>query len=280
MKACTATLIFALIFVLLAAAAEPDAAASAKKEAPAAEDAAPAAVETDPSKLELFSDPLAGFSVRIPAGYHKLSAEETREVFRGISEYFGKDIAERAQRRPPHWFSGPIDPLKPKSRPPALAIGYTELSEPIDPAMMPFYKQKLEDEYRAKGEKHGDIKVEIVKVDGIDSLRVENEIYSPIDNSRAKLINLLIPGDGKRYEVVFNYSTDQQSQVRDAVTLVQRSFKIEKHPVMDQVTRSKWTRIAMWTIGSFVVGILISIVLRSLAGVGQPEPAQKPTPKS
>jgi len=249
-----------------------------KPEAPApapAEPAAPSATEP-----ELFTDPLAGYSLRIPLGYHKLTADESREVFRGISEYFGKDIAERAQRRPPQWFGGPIDPKKPKSRPPSLAIGYTDLPEPIDPAMMPYYKKTIEEEYRAKGEKHGEISIEIVKVDGINSLRVEHETFSPIDNSRAHLINLLVPGDGKRYDIVFNYSTDQQAEVREAVSAVQRSFKIDKVPVMDQVTRSKWMRIALWTVGSFVGGILISFLLRSLAGVGQPEPARKPTPKA
>ena len=221
------------------------------------------------SAPDLFNEPLAGYSMRIPQGYERLSEDENREVFRGLSEYLGKEVGDRVLRRPPTWFKGPINPKRPKEKPPALAVGYTDLDEPIDPAQMSRYKSDLEQEYRKRGDKYGEIKIDLVTVGGVNSLRVEHDIFSPIDNSRSRMIKVVVPGHGGSYDIVFNFSGDQASDVATALETVLSSFNVQTRPVVDQETTSRWTRVALWTGGCFLIGILLSVLLKMLAGVGE-----------
>ena len=237
----------------------------------AAADTAPA---PDTTPLVLFNEPAAGYSMRIPAGYERLTEDENREVFRGLSEYYGKEVGERVLRRPLACFKGPINPKKPKEKPPALAVGYSGPGEPIDPAKLPGYKDKLEQEYRKSGEKYGEITIGIVKVDGINSLRVEHDSFSPIDNSRSRTIKVIVRGSEASYDIVFDFSGDQAANVEGALDTVLSTFKISLHPMVDQETTSKWTRVALWTVGCFVVGILLSMLLKMLAGVGEKTPEE------
>jgi len=247
----------------------------------AADKAAPAPAEPptsgvgggDMEKLKLFSDNDAGYSMRIPDGYQRLTEDETREVFHGISEYFGKEAGERVLRRPPAYFKGPPDLKDTKAKPPSLAVGYTDLDEPIDPEKMSIYKEKIEEQLRKTGDKSGEINVSMVQVDGITALRIEHDVINPIDSSRARLIKIAVPGNARRFDIVFNFSPEQTSNVDPAVATILRSFKINSHPSLDPETKSRWTRILYWTIGGFALGIILSILLKVLSGVGEKEPA-------
>ncbi|HEY3324861.1 MAG TPA: hypothetical protein VGP72_30695 [Planctomycetota bacterium] len=229
--------------------------------------APPAAVPLDFEKLSLFKDPDAGYSMRVPEGFARLSDEENRQVFRGITEYMGKQAGERALRRPPAWFKGPADPTNAKLPPPSLAIGYTDLTEPVDPTQMSRYKEELEEAFRKQGEKFGDFSVALASVGGVTSLRIEREIVSVVDGSHGRVVNLAVPGNGRRYDIVFNYSPEQAAHVQPAIETVTRTFRLES-ALLDPQTKSKWTRILIWTIGGFIVGIVLSLLLRVLAGVG------------
>jgi hypothetical protein len=277
-------LLTAMFCVFGAATAETPAAEEKKPEVKAAEPAAepkaepraePApAAPADINALDTYVDNTAGYSFKIPQGYSKLSPEQNREVFEGLSRFLGKEVGERAERQPPSWFSGPPNPKKPKSAPPSLAVGYTDLDEAVDPAQMPKYKQELEEEYKKRGERFGEIKIDIIKVDGVDSLRVEHDIFSPIDNSRSRMIKISVPGAARRYDIVFNFQSDQAEGVDGALATVLKTFKIDKNAGMDATTQSKWKRIAIWTIGCFFAGILLSLVLKVLAGVGEKKPEE------
>jgi hypothetical protein len=230
--------------------------------------------DADPATLTPYNDTVAGYSFRVPPGYTRLTPEQSRDVFEGLSKFLGKEVGERAERQPPSWFNGPVDPKRPKTAPPALAIGFSEMDAAIDPAQMNEYKTQLEEEYRKRGDRYGELKLEVIKVDGINSLRVEHDIFSPIDNSRSRMIKVSVPGQGRRYDIVFNFVTDQSEGVEKALDTVLKSFKIDKHPVVDEQAQSKWTRIALWTIGCFFAGILLSLLLKVLAGVGEKEPEE------
>jgi hypothetical protein len=227
-------------------------------------------------KLKLYSDNDAGYSMRIPDGYSKLTEDETREVFHGISENFGKEAGQRVLRRPPAFFKGPPDLKDTKLKPPSLAIGYSDLDEPIDPTQMAFYKEKLEEQLRKTGDKFGDINISMVMVDGITSLRIEHDVLNPMDNSRARLIKIAVPGSGRRFDIVFNFSPEQSTSVESAVATVLHTFKVNSHAAIDPETKSKWTRILYWTIGGFALGILLSVLLKVLSGVGETEPESSP----
>ena len=216
----------------------------------------------------LHSDPVAGYSLRIPGGYEKLTEDENREVFEGLSQFLGKDVGERVLKRPPAWFKGPINPAKPKAPPPSLAIGCSEMDQAIDPALMPQYKANFEENFKKKGDRYGELRTEIVQVDGINALRMEHDIFSPIDNSRSRMINIAVPGRGRLYDIVFNFSTHEAEGVEQAVATVLRTFKVDQHPVSETDGKGKWTRVMMWTVGGLVAGILLSLLLKVLAGAG------------
>ncbi len=226
--------------------------------------------------LELFQDADAGYSLRIPEGFTKLTAAESKEVFRGIGEYLGKQAGERALRRPPAWFKGPTDPNNTKLLPPSLAIGYTDMPEPIDPTQLDRYKRDIEDAYRRSGQRHGETKVGLVIVSGVTSLKIEDELYSPVDNSPARIVNLAVPGSGRRYDIVFNFSSEQEQLINASVDTIVRSFKVEEQAFMTPQEQSRWVRVAVWTIGGFVIGVLLSLLLRVLAGIGERSSGVKP----
>ena len=222
----------------------------------------------DLNALAVFADPAAGYSFKVPPGYQKLTAEQNREVFDGLSKYLGKEVSERAERQPPAWFNGPADPKRPQTPPPSLGIGFSDLDEPIDPSRMDDYKRELEQEYKRKGDRFGDIKLEVVKVDGINSLRVEHDIFSPVDNSRSRMIKVAVPGHGRRYDIVFTFSTGQAKSVEEALSVVLNTFKVDKHPEISSEAQSKWSRVMLWTAGGFAAGILLSLILMLLSRVG------------
>lgn len=226
------------------------------------------------TSLPVYSDPVAGYSFLVPSGYKRLTPEQNRQVFDGLSKFIGKDIAERAERLPPAYFHGPVDPKRPQSAPPSLAVGYTDLDAAVNPADIPQYKTQVEAELRKRGDKYGELKLDVIKVDGINALRMEHDVYSPIDNSRSRVISVSVPGQNRRYDIVFNYHVDQVEGVEQSLAAVLDTFKIEKHPVVDEQSQSKWTRIAFWTIGCFLVGIVLSLLLKMLAGVGEKEPEE------
>src|SRR4051794_34977844 len=95
-----------LVGLLSFGAIAEDKPAEPKPPEPAAQPGVPAG----PLARQKYVDEKMGFSVELPPGYVKLSENETHEIFKGLSQYIGKEVAERAQRRPPVWFKGPLDP--------------------------------------------------------------------------------------------------------------------------------------------------------------------------
>jgi hypothetical protein len=232
-----------------------------------AEDA-PKAAEEDISKLELFTEEQAGYSVRLPGGYQLMSDDENRAIMEGLSAVFGKEFAERTAQMPPKYFKGPIDPARPKAMRPTLAIQISGLDEPVEAAKITEYKDRLEANYKKHGLQYGDMKLEVLKIDGVNALRVEHEIYSPVDNSRSYKLYLSVPGSGRRYEILFDCSPNQVEGVQAAAATVIRSFKRLDAPLLDPQTQSKWTRIALWTVGGFVAGVALSLLLKFLTTRG------------
>ena len=210
-----------------------------------------------------FKDPDAGYVVTIPAGYSRLSDDRVRMAFKGASSYLGKDVSERALVKPPACFQGPVDPLHPKTLPPGLAIGFSALSAPVDPAQMSKYKEDYEQELKKSGESAGDVSVDVVSVNGIPSLRIEHDIFSPIDNTRSRMIKLSVPGQQRRYDIVFSFFNDQAPQVKDAMDVVMKSFATTE---IADPNAGRWMRVALWTVGGLVAGVLLGALLGALAG--------------
>ena len=214
-------------------------------------------------KATEFKDPDAGYVVTIPAGYSRLSDDRVRLAFKGASSYLGKDVSERALVKPPTCFQGPIDPLHPKTLPPGLAIGFSALAVPVDPALMSKYKEDYEQELKKSGESAGDVSVEVVSVNGIPSLRIEHDIFSPIDNTRSRMIKLSVPGQQRRYDIVFSFFNDQAPQVKDAMDVVLKSFATTE---IADPNAGRWMRVALWTLGGLVAGVVLGALLGALAG--------------
>jgi len=210
-------------------------------------------------------DPVAGYSVSIPTGYRKLTDDETREVFKGLSDYLGKEIGERARKRPPVWFIGPVNPKAPNDHPPSFAIAFTENQEQIDPAQIPAYRDSLEEKHKREGDKVGGVVLSVVKVDGIASLQEEDDMVSPVNNERNRLIRVAIPGKGKWFELVFNYSTDQNESVRTALKETLDTFKVMEHPPENTENTRKWLRVLAYTVGFGLGGVLLSYIFRKLS---------------
>ena len=234
----------------------------------------PAAETTPDAKTatvteQVFNEPGAGFSMQIPAGYTRLSDDENREVFSRLSEHFGKEAGERALRQPPVRFKGPVDPKRTEMVPPSLTVTCSGLNWIFDAAKKAEYKDKIEQDYKKSGVKHGDISLDVITVGGVNSLRADHDIYSPVDNTRGKIAMVIVPGAERSYDIVFSYSEDQAHDVDAALATVIKSFKAEVLPVITEESMSSWKRVLMWTLGCFVAGIVLSLLLKTLAGVGE-----------
>ncbi|MGD0092996.1 MAG: hypothetical protein ABSE73_24040 [Planctomycetota bacterium] len=215
--------------------------------------------------LESFEDKEAGYSMRIPAGYKLFTADQNRAVVKTINEFGGKEVNERVQRFPPARFGGPVDPAKPKALPPSLEVLCTgPLS--IDPAQKAQYQQMLEEDYRKTGLRHGDITLKFIQVSGVNALQAEHDMYSPMDNSRNRLIRVLVPAPDRSFDIIFNFSPHQQEGVEEALQVVLNSFKITEWRMLDSDAQTKWGRVALFTVVGFVTGIVLAYVLKLLAG--------------
>jgi hypothetical protein len=78
-----------------------------------------------------------------------------------------------------------------------------------------------------------------------------------------RIIKLSVPGHQRRYDVVFNFYSDQAPQVKEALDTVMKSFSVIE--VSDGST-SRWTRIALWTVGGLVAGVVLGVLLGAIAG--------------
>ena len=224
--------------------------------------------EFDIGSLPLFRDAEAGYAMRIPAGYTRLTQDENREVFKNIGDYFGKEVSDRVLRQPTVYFKGPVDPAKPKALPPSLEISCIGAPLAVDRSAKAGYLEILEEDYRKSGIRHGDITIDFVRVSDASALRVEHDLYSPIDNSRSRLIRVLVSGLDRRYDIFFNFSPHQAEAVERALNVVLTTFKISESQMLD---KTKWGRVALWTVGGFITGLVLSLVLKLLSGAG-PKP--------
>jgi hypothetical protein len=228
-----------------------------------------------PENLSDYKDAEAGYSFKVPAGYTRLTQDQIRVAFKGLSESLGKDISERTPIRPPAYFQGPLDPAHPKLLPPGMAVAFTALAEQIDPAQMPKYRESYEAYLRKDGESAGDIQVDVIQVGGIPSLRIEHDIFSPVDNSRMRMLKISVPGHERRYDIVFSYYGEQAAAVKTAVDTVLRSFTLADSAMPSASSRG-WVRVALYTVGGLVLGLLLGLIFGAIAGKN-PQPAtQKP----
>jgi hypothetical protein len=225
-----------------------------------------------PDNLSDFNDAEAGYSFKIPAGYTRISQETIREAFKSISETLAKDASARTRKFPPAYFKGPIDPDHPKLPPPAMAIGYTELAESIDPEMIAKYKEQLEANARKEGENTLNLQLELIHVNGILSLRTEYDKYSPIDNTRMRQVDISVPGHQCRYDIIFTYNSEQAPRLKDAIDTMTRTFTVAEAASPGGANR--WVRVALYTVGGLVLGLLIGFIFGAIAGNKNPEPAE------
>lgn len=237
---------------------------------PKAEEGAPKAqAPVDLAKLTLFKDKEAGYSMRLPEGYTRLTQDENREVANNLSEYFGKEASERALRQPPAYFRGPLDPARPKGMPPSLVVNCTGAPLAVDRAQKQQYKEMIEESYRKRGIRHGDIAVDVIQVGSVNAVRAEHDLFSPVDNSRNRVIMVLVPGPDRRYNITLNFSTYQAQAAEAALDVVLRTFKIHPPAAVDAETQIKWGRVALWTAGGFITGILLSLILKALSAAAR-----------
>jgi len=215
---------------------------------------------------ELYSDPIAGYSVSIPTGYRKLTEDETRDVFTGLSDALGKDAGERVRKRPPVWFIGPSNPKVANEHPPSFAIAFSENQEQIDPAQIPAYRDMILEKRKRDGDKPGDVTLSVIKVDGINALQEECDLLNRANQERSFLIRVAVPGKGKWYELVFNYSAEQNEGVRVALKEALATFKVMEHPPENVENAAKWLRVLYYTVGFGLVGVVLSFIMRKLGG--------------
>lgn len=227
---------------------------------------AAAGAELNIEKLELCEDKDAGYSMRVPPGYTRLSQDESREVLKGISQLSGKEVSARALRQPPVYFRGPADPAKPKAKPPSLEVSCTGAPLVVDAAHKDQFMQRLENDYDKNGIRHGDISLEVIQVAGVSAYRAEHDTYSPVDNTRNRAILVFVPGPDRRYDIAFNFSPHQAEGVAQALNIVLKTFKLTERPLLDPETQTAWGRVALWTVGGFLAGIVLSVLLKLFAG--------------
>lgn len=230
------------------------------------------AAEISVAPRESFSDPVAGYSLLVPSSYRRLTENEVREIFSGMSKLLGKEIGERAPKRAPAWFVGKPDPAKPNDAPPRFAIGFAELDQPIDPAQITAYRDELAEKHKREGDKIGNMHVSVVSVDGIASLQEEYDYEFGNSTERARLIRLAIPGKGRWYELYFSFSPSQEEGVRAALKELLDSFKVMEHPPQSSENRDKWLRVLYYTVGFGLAGVLISILLQKFSRNKEPRP--------
>lgn len=260
--------------ILSFAAEEPKEKSAAKPAETAGSETKPAdhsEVPAGPLQRLPYKDDINGYSVMLPPGYAKLTENETHEIFKGLSQFISKEASERAQKRPPAWFKGPIDPKHPELPPPMFAVGFSDLKEPIHPDQLNAYKDMLEEEYKRQGNKFGEIGIQTTVVDGITALQVEHDVFSPINNERSRELLVTVPAKGKTYNLDFNFSSEQTESVHAALKDVLDSFKINDHPEADAPNQIKWQRVAAYTIGFGLAGVLLSLILKKLGGSGSAE---------
>jgi hypothetical protein len=221
-------------------------------------------------------DTEAGYSFKVPAGYTRLTQDQIRIAFKGLSESLGKDVSEKQPVKPPAYFQGPIDPDHPKLLPPGMAVAYTALAEQIDPALMQKYRESYEAYLRKDGENVGDIQVEVIQVGGVPSLRIEHDIFSPVDNSRMRMLKISVPGHERRYDIVFSYYTEQSAAVKSAVDTVLQSFTVSES-ARAPLGNNRWVRVGLYTVGGLLLGLLLGLIFGAIAGNKGPQAApQKP----
>jgi len=256
-----------LHLLLIAATAAAFPLAGVARAGEAAPKTAPA-TDVDVSKLKPFDDPSTGFWMRIPPGYERLTQDEYREVVKGLTEFLGKEAGERALRQPPVYFKGPVDPKRPNAKPPLLNVFCSGAPLTSDAVRKDRFKEQLEQDYKKQGINHGDISVEDIQVGAANAVRAEYDVYSPIDNSRSRMITVLVPAGDRRYYIFCDFSSNQAEGAEKALGIVLKTFKVLERPVLAPEERTKWGRVALWTVGGFIVGILLSVILKMLAGMG------------
>lgn len=237
------------------------------------------AAEQKPGKKEadrVFSDPEYGCTFKIPRGFRRLTKKEHRLALQGIVEEFGKSTGVRFVRRPPVWFRGPA-PADAPQQAAILSLRRTRFAKPVafSARDLPACRKTVEEAYRRKNLRTGEIKVSLVRINDAPALCVEHYLVDRRAKTRDLMTRYFIPGaEGLLYEVTFQYRPEMKERMEEALRTFRTSFHAAAATVATPEERAKWSRVLKITIACFVAGVLLHFLLRALSGVGE-KPAEE-----
>lgn len=207
----------------------------------------------------LYADAEAGFKLKVPFGWRRVTEREVRELFRGILRAFGREATEAALRRPPVYFEGP-NPRDTMKIWPNFGVGYIPERFMVDPDQASAYKDQIERYMRGEKQECDGLEVTVCRIDGALSLRMDygtrRESVTPL---KMLMTRFLIPAADRTLEVVFAYDPSQQKEMQATIDQVLESFQVERAAGGDWTSR--WGRIALITAAGFAVGVLFGLVL-------------------
>ncbi|MCX7806746.1 MAG: hypothetical protein N3A38_16400, partial [Planctomycetota bacterium] len=138
----------------------------------AASPAGKAAERKEAAEQRHYADAEAGYSLKIPDGWRKVTEREVREVFRGMLKAFGKKAVEAVLQRPPVFFEGPNprDPMKIWEN---FGVGHIPTTFTLDPDRLDEYRSMVERQLKSEETPYEDVRVSLARVSGILSLRID-----------------------------------------------------------------------------------------------------------
>jgi hypothetical protein len=236
----------------------------------------PPSPSTSSDKVKLspetpFSDARIGVAFTLPEGFSKLSDDEFRANMTRLSEYVGKEAAERVQRQAPLCFRGTSTDGR---MPPAMSFSIYGGKIRYEASKLDDYRDQIRAGLERGNVRHGTLDLKLVRVGDIDALRVDYEMQSAEDNSRQKQLTLLIPGPDRFCDVGITYLKGQEETVERALVKVISTFRFFQSNTAGASGGKDWNRIFMWTGGAFLFGVVLSFALRALSGKGKSEEKQ------
>lgn len=210
-----------------------------------------------------FSDPRMGIAFTLPEGFVRLSDDEFRANITRLSEYVGKEAAERVQRQAPLCFRGTSTDGR---MPPSLSFSIYGGKVKYEAGKLDRYRDEIRAGLEKGNVRHGTLDLKLVKVGDVEALRVDYEIQSAEDNSRQRQLTLLIPGPDRFCDVGITYLRGQEDQVERGLAKITSTFRYFQSNTISAAGGKNWNRIFAWTAGAFLFGVVLSFALRALSG--------------
>ena len=207
-----------------------------------------------------YADAEAGYSMKIPGGWRKVTEKEVRQLFRVMLKAFGKQAVEAALQRPPVYFEGP-DPKDPMKIRPHFGVGYIPTTFAVEPDRAGEYREMVEKQFLSEQASCEEVRVTPVKISGILSLRIDyttrRQAVSPL---KMLVSHTLIPTDDRTLELVFIFDPSQREEMEKVMDFVLDSFSVARPP--EPAWSQRWKRIALLTAAGFAGGVLLGLVLQ------------------